>query len=452
MISGYTKIGNDKSLFEYKNKVIHVRYEGEKILDNSFDILKCKKFPNYNDIYFYTNSSFLFHYGVCEYYPDLVFDFKNEKSDIFAIDFELDEIDAFYDINLTDACLDSFAFNGEMRITARSFDETDSDKYNINIRNKNMMMQIVVGKSYESNSSKPFSFTKKIRVEYDFKDDYSLIYETINDVKRFVSIIAYRKNIIFKKISIQSRNQNQLLNQVGTIEYIDKTFIERRTDTGYIEDHSYFYDNIRKNMGTLFNKISTNEIDILNIPKDDYMINIYNEERILMIASTFEDLFALIYDNKITHREASIKMRNYFSDFLITNEDKLELKNQNYRDFWDKLKKYVEFDNYSSKLNEVLKKDDFINGLIKSFYETNGKPYTRYLITERIETIRNKCAHGEYRKIAENNDLYCIKALELIVYYLQLKYIGVDVLNINVIMYRVFRISVSSDTLKSINV
>ena len=63
------------------------------------------------------------------------------------------------------------------------------------------------------------------------------------------------------------------------------------------------------------------------------------------------------------------------------------------------------------------------------------------MVTGRIESIRNKCAHGEYRKIAEENDLYCIKALEVMVYYLQLKYIEVSNNDINAILYRVFRVA-----------
>lgn len=450
MISGYTKLDNDKSLFEYENKVLKIKYEGEELYNNIFRPVKCKKFPNYNDIYFYIINEQLIYKGTNEYYPDLVIDFKNNYSEIAAINIELDELDAFYDKNLTDQNFDNFNESGEITIKAKPFDETDSKKYNIIIKEKEMTMQIIVGKSFNSNSSIPVTLSKKIRIEYEFKNDYSLLYETIKVIKKFISFIAYRKNIMFKNITIQSRNNQNLLYQIGTIEYIDKSFIERKTNIEYISEHSYFYENICDNISTLLNKISTNEMDLLNIPKDDYMINIYNEERILMIASSFENLFTLLYKDKITHKESSIKMRKYFSEFLIDKEKEINLINGEYINFWNKLKRYVEFDNYSSKINEVLRKDKFIDSLMRRLYEKNGATYNRSLMTKRIEAIRNKCAHGEYRKYAENSDLICIKALELIVYYLQLKYIGVNINNINIILFRIFRISLPNDILDKI--
>ncbi len=81
--------------------------------------------------------------------------------------------------------------------------------------------------------------------------------------------------------------------------------------------------------------------------------------------------------------------------------------------------------------------------MLKILYANYNKEYKCSSVTERIEEIRNKCVHGEYRKTAEENDLYCIIALEIIVYYLQLKDIGESNNDTNVILYRVFRIALS---------
>lgn len=450
VISGYIKVVDCKSLFEYKNKILKIKYEAEDWINDVTNLLRCKKFPYYNDIYFYKKSDYFLKEGFSEYYPDLVIDFKDNCFDIKAINFELDELDFFYNENLFDAKLDYFLKSGVISLNAKSFNETDSNRYNIIVDAKKMIMQIIVGKGLDSSFPTPITLNKKIRIEFDFDQDYQLIYETITEVKKFISFISYRKNIIFRSITIETKDEKNLLHQIGTIEYIDKSFIERESDIKYIRDHSYFYVNIYDHIDTLFNKISSNEMCLLNIPKDDYVVNIYNEERILMITSTFENLFELMYNGKITHKEVSIKMREYFFDFLTSKENEIKFKSKRYVEFWEKIKKYVEFDNFSSKINEVLKKDNYINSLIKFFYDKKNEDYTRSLITERIEKIRNKCAHGEYRKFAEKGDLNCIKALELIVYYLQLKLVGVDICNINVIMYRIFRISLASDVLLKI--
>ena len=438
MISGYFNKDGIKNLFEYDNKVLKLKYENKQnFCDN---LLKCKEFPNYNDIYFYQNTKYSVNNNLSIYYPDLVIDFETNSSDISSLNFYLDEIDVFYAKNLTNIDYDKFNYNGEIIITAKPFVQTDSDKYTIKINDNKMLLQFIVSKNV-NNSHDSLSFSKQIRIEYDFKKDYSLIYKTIKEVQKFISFIAYRKNIIFKKIEAYSKNNEDLFYKVGEIEYIDKSYIERKTDIDYIKNHSYFYENIKDSIEMLFNIISSNDYSLLNIPKDDYMINIYNDERILMITSTFEDLFKLMYNDEVKHSEVSIKMRSYFYEFLEDNENNLELPNKKYVKFWNNLKKHVNNDNYSSKLNEVLKKDKYIDDVLKTLYANYNKEYKRSSVTERIEKIRNKCAHGEYRKIVEENDLYCIKALEIIVYYLQLKDIGVSNNDINTILYRVFRIA-----------
>ena len=166
------------------------------------------------------------------------------------------------------------------------------------------------------------------------------------------------------------------------------------------------------------------------IPHDQYDKIVYIPERIIMICSTFENEFRLLFNDKINHKPSSIKKKEKIKSILEDVINNNELKTDEKR----KIKKMIDsldYENYSSKVNEVLKKYPFIEEQVKDIYVKYNKKYNRNNFTTSLEKLRNSIAHYKIDAIITENRIVILMGLERIILSLQLIDCGMEIENIN---------------------
>lgn len=254
-------------------------------------------------------------------------------------------------------------------------------------------------------------------------NDLKKLIELINVQRKVMFFSCYRKNITFNEINTYCFTENKLRSQIGNF-YIfknnnfedDKTILKQIIS---INDTDNFYSKLYKL--SVDNKIYTT-----HICRDNHERNLYTPDRILSIIIAFEHSFKIFYPNVKIQSNEFDNAKNEIINFINgqINESSGKLK-----DKYKKIKNSVQkLDiSYGERLKYAL--NDNYTILREFIGKRYGVKNPRLIISRcsnRVNLIRNQIAHGKldlkYKPI-NSNDIYLI---ELLLYSMTLKYIGLD--------------------------
>ncbi len=254
-------------------------------------------------------------------------------------------------------------------------------------------------------------------------NDLKKIIELINIQKIVMFFSCYRRNISFSEINTYCYTEDKLRRQVGDFYIFEDNDFE--TDKKVlkqiiaINDTDEFYSK-------LYKLSADNKIYTMHICSNNHDRNLYTSVRILSIIIAFEHNFKVFYpDVEIQSSEFDIaknKIINFINDQINELSGKLKKKYKNIKNSIQKIDvSYGEYLKYALNDNYTILKE-----FIEKRYAVKNPKLIISSCCNRVNEIRNQIAHGKldlkYKPI-NSNDIYLI---ELLLYSMTLKYIGLD--------------------------
>ena len=381
---------------------------------------------------FFTTDNPLYLNGYYKFKIDYIYIYrlKNETNEFYPINgirFKGPEINYFY--NVSDYVKTDFKINSNNTF----------EKFSIELNNKKDKN---FGKfrwhNYSISIKGSFSWEKDCDIYGPLEVNSLLVLELSHpctELKKLIELIqlqkivmyftCYRKYVNFTEIDTYTYDENKLRNKIGNF-YI---LIDNQSNTSeekQVLKQIITLNDTQDNYSNLYKLISLNKLYTTHICNNSHDRHLYTPSRILSIIIAFEHLFKTIYpDVKIQSEEFDIvkkDMINYIEVKIQNSKGKLKKKYKNMKNSIDKLDI-----SYGECLKYALK-DNF--NILSEFIQKRYKvKRARPIINDcsnRINFIRNQMAHGEldikYKPI-NSNDIYTV---ELLLYSMVLKKIGLN--------------------------
>lgn len=254
-------------------------------------------------------------------------------------------------------------------------------------------------------------------------NDLKKLIELINIQKIVMFFSCYRKNINFSEINTYCYTEDKFRRQVGNFYIFEDNDFE--TDKKVlkqiiaINDTDEFYSK-------LYKLSADNKIYTTHICSNNHDRNLYTPVRILSIIIAFEHNFKVFYpDVEIQSSEFDIaknEIINFINNQINESSGKLKKKYKNIKNSIQKIDvSYGEYLKYALNDNYTILKE-----FIEKRYAVKNPKLIISSCCNRVNEIRNQIAHGKldlkYKPI-NSNDIYLI---ELLLYSMTLKYIGLD--------------------------
>lgn len=443
MKSGYYIYNNEKYIFELEDDLMTVTEENKINIENflsmingnyekekSIQILRVKMFPNWNDAIIFHRENLEYIGGIYEFKIIGLIEFVNKEERIDGINFFSKELDYMYDLS---KALDKFTYktNGEVDISYKSFEETNTMKKLLKIDGKDIKYSFSINRNFSSNLPNNYVQTETLlRYEYDnLSENYVLIYNLANITHRFISYLYYRQNTNFDRI-VLLKKENEKYFKVAEMTMLLKDCVN---DKKYLQKYHINYDNIKNIDDKILQAIIDNQLFIRHIPNNEKDRNIITPQSFVMVSSAFEWEFNQLFQEGVKHsqnREKNIEeIKNRLSEAL---------SEKRYDKFLKEIIKNIGKDNLESKLifaNKELKNESEI--FLKYLLELNNIENTNSIFTE-LQKLRNDFAHGNLEINLELKGLVGMIYLERIVYIMQLKRLGLDEKNIKIAINDLF--------------
>ena len=254
-------------------------------------------------------------------------------------------------------------------------------------------------------------------------NDLDKLLELIYIQRTILTFCAYRKNITFKEIDTYAYTDDKLTRKVGNFYIFDDK--EAESDIKHLKQIVDF-KGTGKSISKLYKLVLDGKIYTTHIPQNFIMRNSYFPARMLSILIAFEHTYKTIYKDVLLSNEdfAFVKKKTieFLDNQISVNTGKLKKKFKGMKNSISKTDLgYGEYLKYA--LNNNL---DVLESFIKKRYRVKNANPIITACSERTNKIRNSMAHGTLDinfKPINSNDIYLI---ELLLYSMVLKYIGLD--------------------------
>lgn len=385
---------------------------------------------NNTGVYFFVTDNPLFSNGYFTYKVDYMYIYKINPSDgkmydINGLKFSSPEINYFHDV--------SDYLEQDLKLKENTFDEyslvlkSKKDKNFGKFRWHNYSINLKGSLSWkkENDTYGPLNINSLLIFDFSRKcNDLKKIIELINIQKSMLYFLCYRKNITFSEIQTYSYNSNGSRFSTGKIYIFDdnNNFEEKKESIKQIIDLS----NTNKSFTKLYELNIKNKLYFSHILNNSFERSIYTPARMLSILIAFEHYFKIFYpDVNIQSEEfetAKSETTSFLKDKIQHSTGKLKKKYKSLNSSINKIDvgygerlKYALNDNYN-----------ILKPFISRRFKVKQPKRIVSACSERINVIRNSMAHGNLDlkfKPINTNDIYII---ELLLYSMVLKSVGLD--------------------------
>ena len=253
--------------------------------------------------------------------------------------------------------------------------------------------------------------------------DLDKLIELINLQRTVLTFCVYRKNITFKEIDAYIYTDDKLKRKIGNFYIFDNK--EMESNINRLKQIIDFKDT-GECISKLYKLVWDGKIYTTHISQNYIMRNSYFPAKMLSILIAFEHTYKTIYKNVSLSNQDFNFVKNKTIEFLnnqiLSSSGKIKKKFKGMKNSVSKTDlSYGEYLEYA--LNDNL---NTLGQFIKKRYQVKNVKPVITSCSERTNKIRNSMAHGildiKFKPI-NSNDIYLI---ELLIYAMILKYIGLD--------------------------
>lgn len=437
MKSGYYVYNDDIYNFELDNNYITVvNKEGtdwQKFIDvlngkyeesTNMQILQVKIFPDWHDAIIFHNHNLESIGAVSSFRIYGIIEFKTSIEQIDEINIYSTELDYMYNSSKVFQGIGRDE-KGNISLSIKPFKETDSKIKKLKMKDKIINYSFEIDKKFSTEINKYFSANTKISYKCDnLSQDYLMIYELAEVTHMFMAYIYYRKNIVFNKISLQTKNKDSKYYETATMTIFEDETIKPEED--YIKRYHIKYDEIKEVDDKILQAIIDNKLFIRNIPDNEIKRNQVTPQSFIMVSSAFEWEFNQLFPRGVEHKKKKVEAIKNIKEKLenISIEDITE------KSIMNNIIKHVGQDNLESKIifaNNKLK--ELSNIFLEQLCNWNKIDNKNEIFTS-LQKLRNDCAHGNMDIDVDSDGFVGIIYLERLVYIMQLKRFGLKDENI----------------------
>lgn len=312
--------------------------------------------------------------------------------------------------------------NGVVDISTKSFDETTTEKesFKIGSRKLNIYFGISLSSS-KKDTDKPLNISSTLFVEFSPTNDFKFILKVVDYVKNFLQFMCYRKNISFTEIELASPYEGKLHHTFALLYFTKEEIYEQRP---LDKNVCILYDDIKGSIANLLNDIISDRIYLKHIPESYFRRFNINAGDFVIITAGFEWEFRRYFPDGPVKRKQTIDAENYVNKTL---DDLITKNGGKAKDIFKRLKNNVDFINLQQKIITFGKEfSEIFDDVASKIYKLHGEELIYPKVGERLSKQRNNFAHGNIDQEFIGDSLLDLVLLEYIIYFLQLKSIGVN--------------------------
>ena len=174
----------------------------------------------------------------------------------------------------------NFNENGEAEVKLKSFDKTQTENFRFIIKDKEVDCNLNISKTlYGKITEYPVRIRSAITLNFEPIQDYSILTDLYNVIKKFIQYLCYRKNISIEDVNIYTFDNKQY-RSIGTFEIINDDIIQE--EDKILENRFISYEYIKKYESNILQSIVDESLYMRHIPMTYKEGRIENEATFIM--------------------------------------------------------------------------------------------------------------------------------------------------------------------------
>lgn len=355
--------------------------------------------------------------------------FSTSKKMINKIAFTGPEINAIHPVGqaFSVICEKEEQTKGIVSIQTTEYEKTTTKKSLFIVEDKEIAVHFSIGRQVSKGiQDTPLKLTSIMVFEFEPTDDYTFIFRLYNIAKLFIQYLCYRKNIVIDAVELSELMDDGKYHICAKMQIPNSNQqCEKRTikDGRYISQHY-----IAGLEGKILSDIASDTIYMRHLP-DSYDAGRHiDAARFVMITAAFEWEFRRIFPDGVSKKDKKLQAEERAVQVLqkLIDNSTGELKS-----IYKYLQKNIGSSPLSGKIAFVGKS---LVGTIDMFgkylYGLNDEELNYSKMGERLSQQRNNFAHGNLDKDFVGLSLLDLIFLEIVLYAMQLKYYGLEDINI----------------------
>lgn len=375
----------------------------------------------------------IFAYIVCKY----------DRDTIDRISFNSPEINCIHPVNQAYNCSfdnDIFLNNGIFSLTTLDFDSTTTDKQSFKVDDVNVLVQFSVSRSLSSKIGEaPVSFNSTMLFEFEPTSNFAFILKLWRIGKQFIQFLCYRKNIFLPTAELSAPYGGGKHEKFATLYVLNES---GDSEPETLKKGRYIKQQYISGFeGKILTDIAANLLYIRHLPNTYESGRHINAARFIMITAAFEWEFHRAYPDGVPKKEAAIKVENEAGEAIQSLIDSSSGKLKRKYQF---LKKLIKSDSLQAEIVKMSEDfDKVIGNFGKHLYHLNGENLVYSEMGQRLAEQRNHFAHGDLDKDFIGLSLLDLIYMEYVIYAMQLRFYGIDDINIQKSINELFHLNCS---------
>lgn len=323
--------------------------------------------------------------------------------------------------------LDEQDVQGVFSLQTQSFANTTTEKQSFEVDKKEVNVYFDISRTVNYKDDKPpLELKSCLILEFESTNDYSFIFKLWNITREFIRFLCYRKNISIPSVALYRPYDEKRQAQCGTMYFVEQPMVyeTKPLQKGCFIKQMY----IAGHEGQILSDIAAGNIYLRHFPETYRLGHITDAARFIMITAAFEWEFRRLYPDGLEKSEDRINAEAEVTGALeqLINDSKGKVKS-----IYKKLKRNISFDTLEYKIVHTgTDYSEIIDIFAKGMYSYNNEKFDYREIAQRLSSQRNNFAHGNIDKDFDTPALLDLVYLKYLVYAMQLKYYGVDDINI----------------------
>jgi hypothetical protein len=274
---------------------------------------------------------------------------------------------------------------------------------------------------YKHKAASPFLAESRMCLEFDKPVDINIALAVVREGITFLNYVCYRQNINLSKVSVFSRNEKGQRRINGNVYLLS----EQEPETNIHKSKKLITFNLIKDkIAAIFQEISSGKLYLSHLCKNITATYSYNTARIILLFAAFEREYNNFLSNIPNRSPQYLQVKQQAISVL----DNIECVNSKSKKYVRRFKNLIEKDDtrLSDRIKYVLERhNDIIDIFIKYYYHSLDENLVDEL-SQRLNTMRNDIAHGNFGFQIEPIHISDLILLEILIYAIRLKALNID--------------------------
>lgn len=312
----------------------------------------------------------------------------------------------------------NFNKNGEAEVKLKSFDKTQTENFRFVIKDKEVDCNLNISKTlYGKITEYPVKIRSAITLNFEPTQDYSILADLYNVIKKFIQYLCYRKNIKIEDVNIYATDENKKYRQIGKFEIINDETIQE--EDKILENRFISYEYIKQYESNILQSIVDESLYMRHIPMTYKEGRIGNEATFILTTAAFEWEFKKLFKNGIPHSQKTMKAKEKSTNEI---ENLIKKSKGKEKKIYKNLLKFISLEGFAENLEYTCNSlKEIIYPFGKRLYELNNEELDYKKMGERLSQQRNHFAHGDLDQEFIGLALLDLIFLKEIVYAMQMK-------------------------------